>query len=223
MLRDYFLPRFIYWFYRLWVSTWRLQVVEPPEMQKIVQNKEPLIFAHWHRDELSVVHLVRRYRIATMTSTSRDGQLIDFVIRKFGGATSKGSSTRGGSGALLGLNRLMQEGFRASMAVDGPKGPIYQAKPGVFELSRMSHGWIAPSGIASSNRFVFKKSWNKARLPLPFSKVVVTFGKPIRIDEQEPRHPGLSFELGQEINTARVEAEAIMNENTRTPLPGSTH
>lgn len=217
MFRDYFLPRIIYVVYRLWVWSWRIQLVEPPEIQKIVENKEPLIFAHWHRDELSIVHFVSHYRIATMTSTSKDGQLIDFVIRRLGGATSKGSSTRGGSGALLGLTRLMQDGFRASMAVDGPRGPIFQAKPGVFELSRLSHGWIAPTGVASSRRFIFKKSWNKARLPLPFSKVIVTFGKAIRIDEQEPRHPGLSFELAQEINRACEKAEAIMNENAGGP------
>ena len=114
-----------------------------------------------------------------MTSTSVDGQLIDYVIRKLGGATAKGSSTRGGSNALRGLVSagLMEEGYRASMAVDGPKGPIYQVKPGVFELSKLAGAWIAPLGVANSSQFVFQKSWNKARLPKPFRSVVVCFRK----------------------------------------------
>lgn len=216
MFRTYFLPRIIYLVYRLYSWTWRVQLIEHPDMKKIVENKEPLIFAHWHRDELAIVQFVTHYRIATMTSTSKDGQLIDYVIKKLGGNTSKGSSTRGGSSALLGLTRLVEEGYRASMAVDGPKGPIFQAKPGVFELSRLSHAWIAPTGVACSSEFVFKKSWNKARLPKPFAKVVVSFGKLTRIDQQDPRHPGLAFELGQEINHACQQSEALM-------LSGSTH
>ena len=70
------------------------------------KNQNPLIFAHWHGDELCVLPLVPKYRIATMTSTSKDGALIDFAVRQFRGATSRGSSTRGGAGALKGLVRL---------------------------------------------------------------------------------------------------------------------
>ena len=220
MFRTYFLPRIIYFIYRLYSLTWRVQLIETPDIKKIVENKEPLIFAHWHRDELAIVQFVPRYRIATMTSTSKDGQLIDYVIKRLGGSTSKGSSTRGGSSALLGLTRLMEEGYRASMAVDGPKGPIFQAKPGVFELSRLSHGWIAPTGVACSSKFVFEKSWNKARLPKPFSKIIVTFGKLIRIEQEDPRHPALAFELGQAINRACLESETKLRSSDRA---GSTH
>jgi lysophospholipid acyltransferase (LPLAT)-like uncharacterized protein len=207
MFRSYILPRLIYFIYRLYSLTWRVRLIEPPDLQTAVQNGEPLVFAHWHRDELAIVQFVSHYRIATMTSTSKDGQLIDYVIKKLGGNTSKGSSTRGGSSALLGLTRLIEEGYRGSIAVDGPKGPIFQAKPGVFELSRLSKAWIVPTGVACSSKFVFEKSWNKARLPKPFSKVVVTFGKMTRLGEEDPRHPALAFELGQEINRACEQAE----------------
>lgn len=220
MFRRYFLPRIIYFVYRLWAFTWRVELNEHPDIKKIVENKEPLIFAHWHRDELSIVQFVTHYHIATMTSSSKDGQLIDYVIKKMGGATSKGSSTRGGSSALLGLTRLMEDGYRASMAVDGPRGPIFQAKPGVFELSRLAHAWIAPTGVACSSQFVFEKSWNKARLPKPFSKIVITFGKLIRIDSEDPRHPALAFELGQEINRACQQSESKL---APTKPAGSMH
>ena len=113
-----------------------------------------------------------------MTSTSKDGQLIDFIIRKLSGVTSRGSSTQGGVGALKGLVRLMRDGHCAPMAVDGPKGPLHKVKPGVFELSRLAGVRIVPMGAASSNVIVFQKSWNKAYLPKPFARVHVYFSEP---------------------------------------------
>jgi lysophospholipid acyltransferase (LPLAT)-like uncharacterized protein len=204
MFRQLILPRLVYWFYRLWSLTWRIRVDAPEKLQEIRDKNEPLIFAHWHRDELALVHFVTSWRIATMTSTSKDGQLIDYVIRRLGGATSKGSSTRGGAGALKGLTRLMVEsGYRASMAVDGPKGPIYQVKPGVFELSQLAGAWIAPTGVAISSAFVFQKSWNKARLPKPFAKIIVSFGNITRVEPQDDaRNRALALELAEQITGA---------------------
>ena len=139
-----------------------------------------------------------------MTSTSKDGQLMDFVIHRLGGATSRGSSTRGAVGALKGLIRLVREGYRASLAVDGPKGPLHQVKPGVFELSRLADAKLVATGTACSRALVFEKSWNKARLPMPFAKVVVTFSEPWRAitKSEDPKSPELAKKLKQEISKA---------------------
>ncbi|MBX3020498.1 MAG: DUF374 domain-containing protein [Bdellovibrionales bacterium] len=168
-----------------------------------------MIFAHWHGDELCIVPLVTHYRIATMTSTSKDGALIDFVIRRLGGATSRGSSTRGGVGALKGLVRLMGQGYRASMAVDGPKGPLHKVKPGVFELSRLARAKIVPMGACASNAIIFHKSWNKAHLPKPFSRLTVTFGEPwpVLTRDDDAKDPALADRLAIEIAKACKESE----------------
>lgn len=165
-------------------------------------SDQSLIFAHWHRDELCVLPLVGRLKIATMTSTSKDGQLIDFVIQKFGGATSKGSSTRGAVSALKGLIRLVKKGHNSSMAVDGPKGPIYQVKPGIFELAKLTGATIVPVGIASEPHFVFEKSWNKARLPKPFARISVYFSKPLDLNFDDVRDPKNSEMLANAIANA---------------------
>ena len=189
----------------MWTATWRLEVIESPGLKRALASGEPIVFAHWHGIELSIVPLVRRYRIATMTSTSQDGQLIDFTIRKFGGSTSKGSSTRGGIGALKGLVRLVsKEGYRASMAVDGPKGPLHEVKPGVFEVSRLAGACIVPTGAASTRQINFNKSWNKAFLPKPFAKVSVVFAEPWAAitKEQSAKDTQLSSRLATEISNA---------------------
>jgi len=208
MFRRVFLPWIVYLFYRLWTFTWRVECIEPESLKRAKQNGERLIFAHWHGDELKIVPLVTRYKIATMTSTSKDGALIDFSIRKLGGATSRGSSTRGGIGALKGLIRLIGEGYRASMAVDGPKGPLHKVKPGVFELSRLAKARIVPVGAATDRAILFKKSWNKAELPKPFAKIVVWFGEPFEIitKDESPKDESLAFRLEGEISKACQQA-----------------
>lgn len=181
-----------------------MRCVESDGVKRAREAGEPLIFAHWHGDELMIFPLVKPYKIATMTSTSKDGELVDFAIRKLGAATSRGSSTRGGIGALKGLVRLMGQGHNASMAVDGPKGPLHKVKPGVFELSRLAKARVVPIGAASSNSILFRKSWNQARLPKPFAKVVVWFNEPLPLvtREQSPHDPALAEHLEREIAKA---------------------
>jgi lysophospholipid acyltransferase (LPLAT)-like uncharacterized protein len=208
MLRRYILPRLLWLFYRLWTATWHVDLREPEGLKRAMAANERLIFAHWHGDELCIIPLVASYRIATMTSTSKDGELIDFTIRKLGGATSRGSSTRGGVGALKGLVRLLQHGYRASMAVDGPKGPLHEVKPGVFELSRLGGARIVAVGTATDRAIVFHKSWNKARLPKPFARVVVQFGEPMAVVSRDcsVKSPELAARLQFEISNACKQA-----------------
>ncbi|MDQ5980948.1 MAG: hypothetical protein QG602_3926 [Verrucomicrobiota bacterium] len=212
MFRRHLLPWLTLAFYRAWVATWRTTVVHSKAFQAMLDNKRPCVLAHWHRDELAVVRYVGTYRVATLTSNSRDGQLIDFVIRHLGGVTAKGSSSGGGAGGLRALIRLMKAGHCTSMAVDGPRGPIFKAKPGVFELSKLTGAAIIPVGVASQSRIIFEKSWNKARLPKPFSRVVVIFGEPLDVDirkEPDLHSPQLAERLEASITGTCREAEAL--------------
>ena len=204
MFRRLVLPRLTWWFFRMWSLTWRMTYVESPGFRAAQANGEPIVFAHWHGTELCVLTCVTRYRIATMTSTSKDGQLIDFVIRRLGGATSRGSSTRGAVGALKGLVRLVSQGYRASMAVDGPKGPLHEVKPGVFELARLAKARIVPTGAACAWPITFEKSWNRAQLPKPFSRVVVCFTEPWPVfsRDQSARDPAVAARLKHELAEA---------------------
>ncbi|MCC7404304.1 MAG: DUF374 domain-containing protein [Bdellovibrionales bacterium] len=147
-----------------------------------------------------------------MTSTSPDGQLIDYVIRRLGGATSKGSSTRGAVQALKGLVRLGRLGHPISMAVDGPRGPIYQVKSGVFELSRLLDAPIFPVGVATTRRLLFKKSWNQTYLPKPFARVVIVFAEPLLpvSRDQDPRSDDLAKRLANAIAGAQRQAANLI-------------
>ncbi len=199
----------IYFIYRVIVSTWRIQVIESPGLQQSLANRKPVVFAHWHGDELSIIHLVTRYHLSTMTSTSRDGSLVDFVIQKFGGSTARGSSTRGAITGFRGLVRLVKIGHNASIAVDGPRGPYHEPKPGIFELSRICDAPIVPTGVAAIPSHRFEKSWNKTFLPYPFAKVVIVFADPITPSElQQSQNPTLLLKTA--LDTAQQQAGKII-------------
>ena len=212
MLRTYILPWLVLFTYKALSLTWRIKLFESEELKNDLANKKPIIFAHWHGDELAIIHLVSRYKLSTMTSKSKDGQLVDFVIKKLGGKTSKGSSSRGAVGALKGLIRLVKSGHPASMAVDGPRGPIYKVKQGVFELSYLSKARIYSAGIASSNSIHFPKAWNKTYLPKPFAKIIVTLDLSLEAIQKDQRssYDALSKLLENQLNQAKTKANSLL-------------
>ncbi len=199
---------FLIWvIYRIISWTWRVTLVEPADLQQNLKAKHPVVLAHWHGDEIVLISLTRRYRIGTITSTSKDGEMMNTVIRLLGGKTSRGSSTRGSIAALKGLIRLvLQEGRNCSFAVDGPKGPIYKVKPGVFELSRLAQAPIYVSGVACNRAWKFEKSWNKTYLPKPFAKIYIgwsqTFSEINRT--QNPRDPAIALYLENCLHNAKA-------------------
>jgi lysophospholipid acyltransferase (LPLAT)-like uncharacterized protein len=202
---------FVYWIYRLLMATWRVRLHQHPLVEKQRAENKPVVLAHWHGDELALIHLVKPLKLATMTSTSSDGSIVDFVIKRLGGATARGSSTRGGIGALKGLVRLLKQGRITSMAVDGPRGPYHVVKPGVFELSRLSGAAVVPVGVYVKTAKHFPKSWNKTYLPLPFAQIQIVFDAPLASfqDGADPRDQGLAQALAERLNAAGRQAAKL--------------
>ena len=174
-----------------------------------LKNKEPFVIAHWHGDELALIHVVKRYRLSAIASQSSDGQIVHTVLKLLGTKTSRGSSTRGGVGALKGLLALTKEGYNCSVAIDGPKGPIHKAKPGIFEMSRVLKAPIFYAGVHCDRKLTFEKSWNKAYLPKPFAQITIYWGGPLGpiTKEMDPRDPKLAENLEGLMRGAKIKAE----------------
>ncbi|WP_413559220.1 lysophospholipid acyltransferase family protein [Bdellovibrio sp. HCB209] len=215
MFRKYILPIIVFVFYRTLSWTWRVRLSEPESLKKSLDNKNPVVLAHWHGDELALLSIVKRYRIATIASQSKDGELMATVLKWMGAKTSRGSSTRGGVQALKGLLRLVKDGGNCSFAVDGPKGPLHKVKPGVFELSRMIHGPIYAAGVHVDRAIHFPRSWNKTYLPKPFAKVSIVWSEalPPVTKEQDPRNPDLALELEALLHATREQALNFIADN----------
>lgn len=183
-LQKYIFPFIIAVIYWLWSHSWRFHVVEDPEFQAALRNG-PVAFAHWHTDNIVLVRLGRRYHIASLASTSSDGELITRVLLYFGFGIARGSSTRSGVRALVGMLARVKEGYNPAIACDGPKGPALKVKPGIVYVAKKAEIPLIPTGVAKSSALVFNKAWDKTHMPWPFSKVVVSFGSPIQTLEKE--------------------------------------
>lgn len=186
------IPYIIYILYRLY--TLFIKYNEP----KI--NLKNYIVAHFHQDELILIARRRNSNFLTMTSTSKDGSIITKFLHLMGYKTVRGSSSKGGSSALLDMIKLVnKENLNPVIAVDGPRGPIYKAKKGVILLAKKTKLPILPTGIKQTpSFFCFNKSWNKALIPKPFSTVNIEFGNIINVlesDDIEAKRQELEYEL----------------------------
>lgn len=204
-------PYLLFVIYKLLYWSWRIDLRETEDIKRCRETGGGFIFAHWHGDELGILHLLKKYNVSCIISTSKDGELMNKVVQLLGAETTRGSSTRGGASALKGIIRLVQKGRRPSVAVDGPKGPIYKVKPGVFQISRLSQLPIIPISFHTSNGFVFEKSWNKSVLPLPFSRVTICIGETMQpvSKDWDAKSDDLSLELERLINQTKDKAKLI--------------
>ena len=98
------------------------------------QPGEPGIIAFWHGNQLCLYGGLPKGLTVAPVSLSKDGQIQSGVLSSFGIRSVRGSSSRGGVRALLGLVRLVRKGAIALIAVDGPRGPIHVPKLGAFFL-----------------------------------------------------------------------------------------
>ncbi len=87
-----------------------------------------------------------------MASDSKDGQIITEVLERIGCEVARGSSTRGGLKAMLGVARIMRKkGKIGAITMDGPKGPRHEVKSGSFGNCPENRASIIPMRAYPSN------------------------------------------------------------------------
>jgi lysophospholipid acyltransferase (LPLAT)-like uncharacterized protein len=155
--------------------------VEGWENHESVTNKGGLpIYVFWHDRIFMTTYWWRRRRIVVMTSQSFDGEYIARFIQRFGYGAARGSSTRGGVGAVVEMARLMRAGCTTAFTIDGPKGPRYVAKMGAVLLAKKSGHPIMPVTMALE-RYWTLPSWDKFQIPKPFTRAKVFVAEPIYV------------------------------------------
>lgn len=178
----------------------------------------PLLFALWHGDHFPVLYAYRRHGIYVVTSRSNDGQILTRVLTGMGYRCVRGSSSRGGTKALIDLARKVRQGHDAAIAVDGPRGPRRLAKPGIVLLAKLTGSPIVPIAGALSRCWEFR-SWDRFRLPRPFARALVTGSTPIHVppDADDAAIEAKRIELERSLNHLQTLVEQAAREGK--PLP----
>jgi lysophospholipid acyltransferase (LPLAT)-like uncharacterized protein len=141
---------------------------------------QPAVWVFWHRSILPATWFFRHRKIGVMTSSSFDGEYIARIIGRFGFEAVRGSSTRGGVRALLGMHTVIEEGRTAAFTIDGPKGPRYVAKPGPVLLARNTQTPLVAFYLAVEHAWVLN-SWDRLMIPKPFSKVALHISRMLSV------------------------------------------
>jgi len=168
----------LFWLIRIIGSTIRIEVVG----REHHTDAEPMVYCFWHNRIPAATYFWRHRGIVVMSSQSFDSEYIARFIQRFGYGTAKGSSTRGARGGLIQMIRAVKAGKSAAFTVDGPRGPIYVAKPGALLLSQKTGAPILPFSI-SIDRCWRLPSWDHIEIPKPFARAVVVIGAPLQIED----------------------------------------
>jgi hypothetical protein len=161
-------------------STLRFRVEGQEHWDEAAREGRLPIYTFWHDRIFPGTYFFRRRRIVIMTSRSFDGEYIARFIQRFGYGAVRGSSTRGGVGALVEMARLVRLGCPAGFSIDGPRGPRHVAKMGAVLLAKKTGQPILPFGV-NAERFWQLPSWDRLQVPAPFTRVVVRMAPPIHV------------------------------------------
>lgn len=163
----------------VWIinSTVRLQVKDMENLEKAA-SEGGVVFCFFHNQIFSWSHAGRFRDIVVITSRHFDGEYIARMIHLFGFGTARGSTSRGSVSALLKLKGFLEKGTDVAFTIDGPRGPRYKVKAGPLWLSMKTGYPILPIHIQPRHYWQLR-SWDRFRIPRPFTQVVALFGEPM--------------------------------------------
>ena len=171
---------------------------------------KPVVICFWHNRILAITISFlrcyphrRRRGVTVLTSASKDGEILAGVARGLGMNSVRGSSSRRGTQALLGLVHRVEAQEDVAITPDGPRGPRYTLGPGAILLAQKTGAVIAPMH-AKFSHCLRLKTWDGFAIPLPFSRIDVTVDPMIEVP------PELTNE---EFESIRKKVETVLRES----------
>jgi lysophospholipid acyltransferase (LPLAT)-like uncharacterized protein len=171
---------------RLLVLTLRYRDIADPGTTPGNLIPGPTVFAFWHRSLLACAHRFRNLDIAILISSSFDGELIARTVELLGFKAIRGSSSRGGPSGLRSMQLAYAAGHICAITADGPRGPVFVAKPGTAQLANSVSAYATETGVSATGTWVGcfyalpdrawqHRSWDRFLIPKPFARVVIAW------------------------------------------------
>ncbi len=140
----------------------------------------PVVFVTWHGRLLPLLYLFRDRGIVMLVSQHRDGEYLTRLGRGLGYDAVRGSSTRGGHGALRELVRKVRGGSSLAITPDGPQGPKEKLKPGALQVARITNAPVIPV-MAGGESAWWVEGWDRFMIPKPMATIRVAVGAPSNV------------------------------------------
>jgi lysophospholipid acyltransferase (LPLAT)-like uncharacterized protein len=191
---------------RAWWRTSRVvRVVGMSHLEEALARAPSVVPCYWHQHQLYcgkflVEQRTRGLTVGWLISPSVDGELGAMMVRRFGGAVIRGSSTHTGARALRDYYQaLVKDNVSPIITPDGPRGPRFKFKLGALLLSQMSGRPILPMSYAASRAWLVK--WDKFVIPWPFARIAIAIGPPFYVPRviDAAGLAGLQVQMEQEL------------------------
>jgi lysophospholipid acyltransferase (LPLAT)-like uncharacterized protein len=163
-------------------ATWTWKVDGEEYYDSLMKERRPPILALWHGRILPATLYWRERGIVAMTSQNFDGEWIARLMAGFGFKAARGSTSRGGSRALVQMRRELRAGHATAFTVDGPRGPARIAQPGAVWLAGATGHPVLPFHLEAS-RYWSARSWDRGMIPKPFASVAIAIGEPFVVQD----------------------------------------
>lgn len=188
-----------------WCATLRFEIVDRCALTTPGGLPGPVIYCLWHHRIFTMPAAWKKAcgahrRAVVLTSASHDGAALARAVGVFGIGSVRGSSSRRGVAALVGLRKALRENFDACITPDGPRGPRQVIQPGIVKLAETSGAPIVPIHVEYTSCRELR-TWDRFAIPAPGSKVRVIFDHALAVP------PGLSDD---DFEAVRRRLERIM-------------
>ena len=161
-----------------WMRTCHTEVRGREYLESTRSKTGRVIVGFWHEYLGLALHHYRNTGNHTLTSYSYDGELAARLVERFGLHAVRGSSSRGGTEALAGLNIALHHVPLVGITLDGPRGPRRVTKPGAAILAVRTQTPIVPHAFVAVPAWRLK-SWDRFLIPKAFSRIISAYGPPI--------------------------------------------
>lgn len=181
----------VYAMVRLLFATYRFRYHGTEHVERARgMGRGSYVFAIWHRNLFAGILAQSATPHTVIISRSRDGDPVAFLCRRLGHFAVRGSSKKrgrdkGGKEAKDQMIERLKAGSPGAITVDGPSGPADEVKPGIIEMARRAGVPVVPYATVPQRCWTFN-SWDRFRLPKPFSRIDVYYGAPYAIDPATP-------------------------------------
>lgn len=165
---------------RLLRHTWRTQFINKAFIDDVTASDRRFLVCFWHGEYIPIFPILEDYKATVISNESLRGEVIAGICRNFGYQVARiPDETKRGS--LLKLAKILSVNQVAATPVDGPLGPYREVKLGLVLIAARLGFELLPVAVGSHRKLILKKRWDKLEIPLPFTRVYLNFGKPIRL------------------------------------------
>lgn len=176
---------------RCLAATWRITECNADGWRRRSANKQGWILSLWHGTLLVMAYRHRKQDMVVLVSEHRDGELIARTLHAWGYRTVRGSTTRGGGRALLGMIRELESGSAIAVTPDGPQGPPKIYQPGALVAAHRVGVPIVAVGVHVDRAWRLR-SWDALVIPKPFARLILAYGSPTLVEGATSREAATS-------------------------------